>query len=145
MDVSHYMTKDERRAHRLAWRAFSRALGVKWADDPGQRSHRRAWRQFCRALVIRKLGAACVCCGETLTLALTFDHVDGRGNVDRARMSEEGRAGGDLAVELFGEKHPECIQVMCLSCNQMKGQGRECPHQTIERIQREIESLERAA
>jgi hypothetical protein len=60
-----------------------------------------------RKEIVRR-GAFCQCCGENLFQALTLDHV-------------KPRAKG-------GNNNPVNIQVLCVGCNALKGDGNECPH-----------------
>jgi 5-methylcytosine-specific restriction endonuclease McrA len=59
--------------------------------------------------MIDERGAHCACCGETLRSALTFDHI--------------------IPKALGGTSEPYNIQLLCLTCNGLKGSGRtDCPH-----------------
>jgi 5-methylcytosine-specific restriction endonuclease McrA len=64
-----------------------------------------------RAQKIKERGAFCQCCGENLFQALTLDHITPRSK--------------------GGTGEPDNIQVLCLSCNQMKGNNESCAHQQI--------------
>jgi 5-methylcytosine-specific restriction endonuclease McrA len=112
-------TTGELREIRNAWRSFYKSfpeLHATVIESEEARRLRLAWKAFNRYLDIR--GARCECCGESLIFALTHDHI--------------------LPVSAGGETVPENLQVLCLSCNQMKGNRQECPHQTIRRIREQI-------
>lgn len=76
-------------------------LTMRRAQDAREKLERRRQKIMSR-------GAFCQCCGENLYEALTLDHV-----IPRARG---------------GTGDPVNIQVLCLLCNSMKGDGEECPH-----------------
>lgn len=79
-----------------------------------------AARLALRSEVFNALGGRCVCCGETDHRALTIDHINPCG---RKRPK-------DIYRRVRSEGYPrDRYQVLCLNCNQMKGDGAACPHQ----------------
>lgn len=68
---------------------------------------------------------ACVCCGETVLLFLSLDHVDGGG---RKHRQETG--GGGFYIWLQRHDYPAGFQVLCHNCNLGRQlNGGTCPHQ----------------
>jgi hypothetical protein len=80
-----------------------------------------------RTELIVKLGAICVCCGETEPKFLTFDHIGGNGGYLR-------RTGIHKKIHLKVRTNPEIlkeIQLLCWNCNGAKGAYGVCPHEII--------------
>lgn len=74
-----------------------------------RRAHDARVRAATRSRMIDERGAHCACCGETLCSALTLDHI-----IPKARG---------------GTSEPGNIQLLCLTCNSLKGSDRtDCPH-----------------
>lgn len=59
-------------------------------------------------ITLSERGAFCACCGENLRAALTFDHITPRAH--------------------GGSNEQSNIQLLCLGCNALKGDGTECLH-----------------
>jgi hypothetical protein len=75
--------------------------------------HKKKRQAAARDKRIQNLGGLCVCCGENIRLALSYDHI--------------------IPKSKGGTKQPDNIQLLCLSCNQLKGTGAMCQHQQIAR------------
>lgn len=95
--------------------------------DPLLHETRKKWRAFRRYIAMLHYGARCVCCGETLSIALTFDHVEGGGCKERK-----------LATRAITEGYPARFQVLCMNCNHAKADNGKCPHQVIRELEHKI-------
>lgn len=75
-------------------------------------------------------GCRCACCGETIMVFLTIDHIDGGGNKHRAEL--DGRIGGGSGQRFYAwlKRHnfPPGYQVLCFNCNFAKWKLGKCPH-----------------
>ena len=84
-----------------------------------------------RDRVISKYGGMCVCCGETIRLFLSMDHVNNDGNVERKKG-----IGQQKLYKLLDRLPPQkSYQVLCNNCNLGKHlNGGMCPHETVLRL-----------
>jgi 5-methylcytosine-specific restriction endonuclease McrA len=79
-----------------------------------RRVHESRERAEKRKQMIDERGAFCACCGDIYYPALTIDHITPRSR--------------------GGSSQPGNIQVLCLTCNGLKGSEREaCPHVEVVR------------
>jgi hypothetical protein len=85
-----------------------------------------AWRWERRLKVIRAYGGRCVCCGEDAPEFLVFDHVNGGGTAERARL----RNGNAQIALLIQQGYPDTMQILCANCNMAKERPGGCPHQS---------------
>ncbi len=86
--------------------------------------HRQRGIEYARRARLRAIeayGGACVCCGETHTTYLQFDHIHGDG---RRHLKQERRM---LHNILKREGWPDYIQLLCANCHQAKTVGEPCP------------------
>lgn len=86
----------------------------------------KARREKHKALVLAAYGDVCACCGESLPMLLTIDHVNNNGSAHRKEMGNSSRVYDWLIKSGF----PEGFQVLCWNCNigkHMNG-GTHCPH-----------------
>lgn len=67
----------------------------------------------------------CQCCGETGLEFLTFDHIDGKGNIHRNTT----KSVRDMAFWLRKNKYPQGYRILCMNCNSALGFHGYCPHQ----------------
>jgi hypothetical protein len=79
--------------------------------------------------VLQAYGGHCVCCGESAPEFLSLDHVNGDGAEDR----KKGLKGTRIYRWAKANGYPKTFQLLCHSCNQAKGKGKECPHQLHQR------------
>ena len=96
------------------------------------RSQDYARRKKCEA--IKRYGGYCVCCGEDRVEFLTLDHIDGKGNEHRRRMSpnKPSRPSGGTQFYLYllrQEQRDPNIQILCWNCNCTKHLYGMCPHE----------------
>jgi hypothetical protein len=102
-------------------------------EDPDFMEAKRAqgreyWRQLRHEAIIAYGGYICACCGETERKFLTLDHINNDGAEHRRAIGTKGRGAGIFAW-LKEHGYPEGFQVLCMNCNQGKGQnGGVCPH-----------------
>jgi hypothetical protein len=96
-------------------------------------------------IAIMRYGGACVCCGESGTVFLTLDHVQGGGSEELRTMSGAQQKRGGFWKAACREGFPPRFQLMCMNCNTAKASGSECPHQTRARVLTELLRTEAAA
>lgn len=79
-------------------------------------------------------GYICKCCGETIELFLTIDHINGGGNNHRKKIGKK------IINWLIRNDLPPGYQVLCFNCNcgRSKNNGI-CPHHTLPKAS--VESL----
>lgn len=75
----------------------------------------------------------CACCGEDHPYFLCVDHINGKGNEHR-RLNQI----KNLPRWLKKNGYPEGFQVLCANCNSAKAWHGECPHETLRRLQEEV-------
>jgi 5-methylcytosine-specific restriction endonuclease McrA len=76
-----------------------------------------------RAEVFSWYGCRCACCGEPDIRMLSLDHIQ-KDECDERKVYR--------AIRTMWKNHEasEHYQLLCITCNQAKGPGRECPHTT---------------
>lgn len=90
----------------------------------------KAYQDRIRAKAIAHYGGACACCGESESIFLTFDHVNGDGAAHRREMGYSG--GHAIVFWLRKHNYPDTIQLLCYNCNMAKAFGRYgCPHKEV--------------
>lgn len=73
-------------------------------------------------------GCFCVCCKEANFAFLTIDHIEGKGNIQRQQLGDQGR-GMNFYRWLIKNDFPEGYQVLCFNCNCGRSvNGGICPH-----------------
>lgn len=88
--------------------------------------------------VIDAYGGKCACCGETILVFLTIDHIEGNGAEHRRKMAAEtgsnwGQAGAPTYRWLRKNGFPKGFQVLCANCNCGRHwNGGICPHEEFE-------------
>ena len=101
-----------------------------------------AHNQYSRKLkaeTFEHYGHICVCCGETILMLLTIDHIENNGSTHRKELSLTG--GEPLYLWLRRNHWPSGFQVLCFSCNHGKYlNGGVCPHQNMN-ADKEISAL----
>lgn len=89
----------------------------------------KAARQRLRRDVLIAYGDRCACCGESNSVFLTIDHVNGT-EVARSKMKKpRATVGISLCRELRRRGYPKGFQILCWNCNWAKEQLGQCPHQ----------------
>jgi len=68
----------------------------------------------------------CGCCGETIIVFLTIDHINGRNGSEESKLR-----GGKLYRWLVWNEFPPGYQVLCWNCNYAKYHNGECPHRYL--------------
>lgn len=91
-----------------------------------RQAYNRRHRAKKRQAVLDAYGNQCQCCGETQTIFLQIDHVNGGGNKDR-------KSGiSDFTALAYKEGFPDKFRLLCANCNWgvylNKGV---CPHQVV--------------
>ena len=85
----------------------------------------KAHNQNLKNEMIEAYGGVCTCCGETASIFLTIDHIDGSGAKDRAN----GLRGANLYRKLRREGWPkDNYRILCFNCNIAVGVLGSCPH-----------------
>jgi hypothetical protein len=117
---------DYKATYDAAWRA---ANPDKFSEY-NKKSNLKLKRQ-----VIDAYGGECACCGETVLVFLTIDHVDGDGAEHRREMAAEcngnkySQAGARTYRWLRDHDFPPGFQVLCMNCNCGKQWNNGvCPH-----------------
>jgi RNase P subunit RPR2 len=95
------------------------------------------YRQRLKKTVYDHYGYTCKCCGETETLFLCIDHINGDGSAHRHQITN-GRphwqgCGPDTYRWIIKHNFPSTFQVLCHNCNWAKSRGG-CPHQKTSRL-----------
>jgi hypothetical protein len=70
-----------------------------------------------RNTVIKYYGGKCVECGESKSVCLAIDHIDGDGNTHRHKI---GKYGSGFFKWLMDNNFPEGFQILCHNCNMSK-------------------------
>ena len=109
-----------------------KACTYRWRDNhPGAHAiYCRNRHSRDRDAALRAYGSVCACCGESRTVFLCIDHINGGGNTHR-RSLQNGRTGGSINHWLKRQGWPEGFQVLCRNCNWAKSHGG-CPHVKVE-------------
>jgi hypothetical protein len=89
-----------------------------------------------RLQVLRHYGGnkpKCACCGETIILFLSIDHINNNGNKQRKALSGSKHAGTPFYRWLIKNNYPEGYQVLCMNCNwgRSRTPDKMCPHKTL--------------
>lgn len=87
-----------------------------------------------RAKVLDHYGRECACCGESIDLFLTIDHINNDGAEHRKR-DLYGIGGNVLYRWLVRKSFPPGFQTLCYNCNMARAHHGICPH---ERKRREV-------
>lgn len=81
-----------------------------------------------RRLIDAHYGSECKCCGESIALLLTVDHINGSGNKHRESVSK-GLGGTKFYNWLIKNNYPAGFQRLCFTCNNGRAlNGGVCPH-----------------
>jgi hypothetical protein len=83
----------------------------------------KSYRDSDRIKVLEHYGNKCACCGESNSIFLSMDHIDGGGNKHR---KGEGRF---INIFLIKNNFPAGYQILCHNCNWAKYVQGKCPHQ----------------
>jgi hypothetical protein len=97
-----------------------------------QRNAQARLRRFTlRKRVVQKYGGRCVCCGESNSLLLNIDHVNGDGKYERA-FDKGGNIYSGFLSRLDREPVSSRYQILCFNCNigRHMNDGM-CPHQGV--------------
>lgn len=79
--------------------------------------------------VIDRYGGQCACCGESILMFLSLDHVNNDGG--EHRRTEKYTRGGGIYRWAARNDYPKVLQVLCHNCNFGKYlNGGVCPHET---------------
>jgi hypothetical protein len=112
------------------------AAAMRWRQKNSERhyAYTRDHRQVVKARLIAGYGGECTCCGETEIAFLTLEHINGGGRAHRAIKDSLG-----IYREVIKAGFPPEYTVLCMNCNFARRYGKECPHQTAEKL---LDSLE---
>ena len=92
-----------------------------WAAHPNYQAERQIVQKRC--VLAHYGGECCSCCGETEIAFLTIDHIGGGGGKHRAEV------GSNIYPWLIKSGFPLGYRVLCMNCNWVMREGRQCPHQ----------------
>lgn len=131
--------KEHRRIYQKAYyqRTREKRLAYQNSRDYGpqrqkiltyHRKHNRERYQENAEIVLNHYGRTCVCCGESIRMFLTIDHINNDGNKERQQTKT---AQYDLLAKLIRDGcAPTNRQVLCRNCNWGKHCNNGiCPHQ----------------
>ena len=95
----------------------------KWLKDNANwvRERRKDWHTNLRNKFLEMYGKVCLCCGETETIFLVIDHINGQ----RGHKRETSDQAYSKAIK---EYRPDLYRVLCHNCNYAYIRGI-CPHQ----------------
>ena len=122
--------KERLKAYRKAWYAKNRErIRASWRAFYEKNKEQRRARQNARVSerrlrAIAGYGGKCICCGESTTEFLAFDHVNGDGGQHRKLV----RQGASLVGWIERNNYPPSIQLLCHNCNLAKAFYGHCPH-----------------
>lgn len=119
----------ERRERLARWRAANpekaREQVRRAMAKPEFYEQKRQYRAEVRAKVFAHYGEICACCDSTENLSI--DHVGGGGGGHRRTEFGPHNVGSyRFDLWLIREGFPEDYQVLCVPCNQSKGEGAQC-------------------
>ena len=93
-------------------------------DQYAKQNHDRYQRikRDCTQLVFDHYGRSCACCGETIPLLLTIDHINNDGAKHRRQLSgsRTGKVGAWFYKWLVDNGLPPVYQTLCWNCNMGK-------------------------
>lgn len=89
-------------------------------NNPFYAEKQREAKQRLRTKALVLYGNKCVCCGETESKFLCFDHINGRKKGDTRTSSSQ--------YSRLIRENPLDIQILCHNCNMAKGFYGRCPH-----------------
>lgn len=104
-------------------RSSAQSAALRQAEPERVRLQYRVGRARLRELILNRYGRSCACCGETLPVFLTVDHINGGGN---QHLREIGKR--NLWGWLRARGFPDGFQTLCWNCNAAKGILGACPH-----------------
>jgi hypothetical protein len=99
--------------------------------DPKKDVVRARDRERCavaRAKVLDHYGRECACCGESIDLFLTIDHINDDGAEHRKR-DLSGVGGNVLYRWLVRKGFPTGFRTLCYNCNMARAHYGVCPHE----------------
>lgn len=100
-----------------------------WKDR--SRRHAKEKHQRLRSAALEAYGGVCACCGESNTIFLVIDHVNGGGNAHRREIGQAESGGSQVTYRwLKTHKYPPGFRVLCHNCNYAWSLGT-CPHQEV--------------
>lgn len=102
---------------------------INWQKRNGQRlaHYQVELRKKRRAEILARYGEQCACCGETNSLFLTIDHINGGGRKQKRELGLD--AGSQFYSYLRRKGYPDGYQILCWNCNCGKRiTGSVCPH-----------------
>lgn len=118
-----------RKRHRPQIKAYRNKKAQETGREQIRASHKR-WRDDLKKEVIEHYGGECACCGESVLIFLTIDHVEGNGAKHRLLIfGTRLRAGVPFYGWLKRNRFPAGFQVLCWNCNAAKHIMGVCPHQ----------------
>lgn len=151
--ASYYRNRDtalvSRKRYAVNNREAVRARGVKWRDanreylrkqgrDYGRnrteiqrkkdRDRAKIARDKIKYEVLKHYGnLRCACCGETILIMLTLDHINDNGGQHRKEM-------GPVSTKMYrwarNNGYPPIFRVLCFNCNVARyHNGGRCPHE----------------
>lgn len=97
-----------------------------------QLEQRRYHGQALKCEVITHYGGVCNCCGESILVFLTIDHLNNDGATQRRLLKLGGGSG--MYRWIKRNNFPSNFQVLCHNCNMAKAIDGTCPHQLMKEV-----------
>lgn len=104
------------------------------------KKHNKAYMTKVRRTVLEAYGNKCACCGETNSMFLSLDHVNGGGAEHRR---EVGSSSYKVYRDVIRQGFPAKFRILCFNCNMAMGFYGFCPHQGESEFSPIIENLEK--
>ncbi len=93
-----------------------------------QRARTKKYMDDTRRMIYAHYGETCACCGESIRMFLTIDHING-GGAEHRREINRGKKYGGVYTWLRRSNFPEGFQTLCFNCNcGRERNGGICPH-----------------
>lgn len=106
-------------------RTTGRRTSLRWLATLSDRG--REVRRQSRLEAVSLYGGKCACCGDSNSLVLTFDHINGGGT--RERREKKMVANASFYRSLVGMGYPNGkYRLLCWNCNSSFGRYGYCPH-----------------
>lgn len=127
-----FLAREKHAASRDRHNEYSRNYYRQHAERERQKQVRH--RQKLRDAALLVYGGPepkCACCGESILMFLTIDHVHNDGAEHRKRLGQDS---GNMTFLrwLRDNSYPEGFQLLCFNCNIGKHHnGGTCPHETV--------------
>lgn len=100
---------------------------TKWLANPENKakhllSTRRYWREIRLKVLNHYTNGKLICskCGFSDERALTLDHINGDGGIERRKHSGKNIGGAEVYRQVIKNNYPIGFQILCMNCNMIK-------------------------